>query len=401
MIQDQTQNMTTLSVSELSASLKRLVETSFSSIRVKGEISSLKVHSSGHVYFCLKDDQSVIDGVCWRGTASRLPLNLEEGLEVICHGRVTTYPARSKYQIVVDSVELAGVGSLMKLLQERKERLQKEGLFSAEHKKPLPYMPQTIGVVTSPTGAVIQDILHRIRDRFPVSVLVWPVAVQGKTASQEVAHAIRGFNSMASKPDLLIVARGGGSLEDLWAFNEEEVVRAAFESTIPLISAVGHETDTTLIDYVSDRRAPTPTAAAEMAVPVLEDLRIHLTRFGMQMMNGLLRLLKERSIKLESLTRGLGNPRRLIEEKFQYLDEKTERLLIAFKSLMEKKVRTLEHLGNLLESYSYQKTLKRGFSILKGPDASVIQSVQALSPKDKVQILLHDGQCQAEILEKP
>jgi exodeoxyribonuclease VII large subunit len=388
------------SVSDLSSCLKRLVEGAFSLVRVKGEISGLKVHSSGHVYFSLKDDQSLIDGICWKMTAAKLPLKLEEGMEVICSGRITTYPARSKYQIIVDTMEPAGVGALMKLLQERKERLEKEGLFRAEHKKLLPFFPKTIGVITSPTGAVIRDILHRIKDRFPCHVIVWPVAVQGQSASREVAQALRGFNTLLDKPDLLIVARGGGSLEDLWAFNEEEVVRAVFESNIPVISAVGHETDTTLIDFVADRRAPTPTAAAEMATPVLEDLRLSMARAGMQLMHSLLRVLKEYAIKLESLGRGLGSPQRRIEEKLQYVDDKAERLSMALKTFMEKQQRRLEHAGQLLESYSYQKTLKRGFSIIKDNAGHVIQSLSQCHVKDHVSIVLQDGIVVAEVLEK-
>jgi exodeoxyribonuclease VII large subunit len=389
------------SVSDLSASLKRLVEGTFPSVRVKGEISGLKVHSSGHVYFSLKDDQSMIDGICWKMTAAKLPLNLlEEGMEVICSGRITTYPARSKYQIIVDHVEPAGVGALMKLLQERKERLEKEGLFAATHKKPLPFFPKIIGVITSPTGAVIRDILHRIKDRFPCHVIVWPVAVQGQSAAGEVSRALKGFNALSNKPDLLIVARGGGSLEDLWAFNEEEVVRAVFESNIPVISAVGHETDTTLIDFVADRRAPTPTAAAEMATPVLEDLRLSLARSGMQLMHGLLRVFKEYAIKLDFLARGLGSPKLRIEERLQYVDDKTERLSMALKTFTEKQQRRLEHAGQLLESYSYQKTLKRGFAIIKDRTGHVIQSLSQCQVKDHVSIFLQDGVVVTKVLEK-
>ncbi len=388
------------SVSDLSLCLKKIVEGSFPSVRVKGEISGLKVHSSGHVYFSLKDEESLIDGICWKMTASKLSLKMEEGMEVICRGRVTTYPARSKYQIIVDHMEPGGVGALMKLLQERKARLEKEGLFSPDHKKPLPFFPKTIGVITSPTGAVIRDILHRIKDRFPCHVIVWPVAVQGQSAAKEVSLAVRGFNELASKPDLLIVARGGGSLEDLWAFNEEEVVRAIFASRIPVISAVGHETDTTLIDFVADKRAPTPTAAAEMATPILEDLKLFLARSGMQLIHGLLRVLKEYALKIESLGRGLGNPKQRIEEKLQYIDDKWERLSIAFKTFMEKKQKSLEHNGRLLESYSYQKTLQRGFAIIKDKTGNVIQSVSSCNPKEFINITLKDGAIMAEILPK-
>ena len=265
-------NSPPFSVSELSGALKRTVEEAFGHVRVRGEISGWKRHGSGHCYFTLKDDSANIDAVLWRGQAARLQFAPEDGAEVIASGKLTTYPGRSKYQLVVDKLELAGEGALMALLDKRRRALAAEGLFDEANKRPLPFLPRTIGIVTSPTGAVIRDILHRLADRCPTHVLVWPVAVQGEAAAGQVAAAIRGFAGLADPPDLIIVARGGGSIEDLWAFNEEIVVRAAAESPIPLISAVGHETDTTLIDFAADRRAPTPTAAAEMAVPVRAEL---------------------------------------------------------------------------------------------------------------------------------
>ena len=270
-------NAPALSVTELSMSLKRTIETSYGRVRVRGEISGFKRHASGHCYFSLKDEGACMDAVVWRSSAQTLAFRPEDGAEVIATGKLTTYPGRSKYQIVVERMELAGEGALMALLDKRRRALAAEGLFEAERKRKLPFMPRIIGVVTSPTGAVIRDILHRLEDRCPTHVIVWPVPVQGEGASAKVAQAIRGFGAMqpggpVPRPDLLIVARGGGSIEDLWAFNEEEVVRAAAESPIPLISAVGHETDTTLIDFVSDMRAPTPTAAAELAVPVRAEL---------------------------------------------------------------------------------------------------------------------------------
>jgi exodeoxyribonuclease VII large subunit len=275
---DSPSNLAEYSVSELSGSIKRTVEQAFDQVRVRGEISGYRgPHSSGHAYFALKDDKARIDAVIWKGTMSRLKFRPEEGMEVIATGKVTTFPGSSKYQIVIETLEPAGAGALMALIEERKRKLGAEGLFDPARKRPLPYMPRVIGVVTSPTGAVIRDILHRISDRFPVHVIVWPVRVQGEGSGNEVAAAIDGFNAFApggpiARPDLLIVARGGGSLEDLWSFNDEAVVRAAANSQIPLISAVGHETDWTLIDYASDQRAPTPTGAAEMAVPVKADL---------------------------------------------------------------------------------------------------------------------------------
>src|SRR5882724_2285932 len=259
-------------VSEISQAIRRTLEGSFERVRVRGEISGFKRAASGHLYLSLKDSEAVLDAVCWRMSAGRLAVSPEDGLEVIATGRMTSFPGRSRYQLVIDALEVAGVGALLKLLEERKQKLAAEGLFDAARKRPLPMLPRVIGVVTSPTGAVIRDILHRLADRFPRHVLLWPVLVQGEGSAEEVAAAIRGFNALGGggtpRPDVIIVARGGGSLEDLWSFNEEIVVRAAAESMIPLISAVGHETDFTLIDFVADRRAPTPTAAAEMAVPV-------------------------------------------------------------------------------------------------------------------------------------
>src|ERR1700678_4301977 len=271
-------NIPEWTVSELSAALRRTVEDTYGHVRVRGEISGFRgTHSSGHAYFALKDEGAGIDAVIWRGVFGRMRIKPEEGLEVIATGRVTTYPGRSTYQIVIETLEPAALGALMALLEQRKQKLAAEALFDEARKQLLPYLPDVVGVVTSPTGAVIRDILHRLAERFPRHVLVWPVRVQGEGAAEEIAAAIRGFNALPEggaipRPDLLIVARGGGSIEDLWSFNEEIVVRAAAESMIPLISAVGHETDVTLIDFASDRRAPTPTAAAEMAVPVRSEL---------------------------------------------------------------------------------------------------------------------------------
>src|SRR6476469_8781555 len=276
-------NVAELTVSELSAALKRTVEDAYGYVRVRGEVSGYKgPHGSGHVYFALKDQGAKIDGVIWKMTFARMRMKPEEGMEVIVTGRLTTYPNRSSYQIIIETLEPAGLGALMALLEERKRKLAAEGLFDEARKQLLPFLPDVIGVVTSPTGAVIRDILHRLGDRFPRHVIVWPVKVQGEGSAEQVAAAIRGFNALSEqgrsrRPDLLIVARGGGSLEDLWSFNEENVVRAAAESMIPLISAVGHETDITLIDFAADKRAPTPTAAAEMAVPVRTELFVEVT----------------------------------------------------------------------------------------------------------------------------
>lgn len=339
-------NVPEFSVSELSFALKREIETAFPRVRVRGEISQPSFPRSGHCYFRLKDENAVIDGVAWKGTIPRLGIRIEEGLEVIATGKLTTYAGSSRYQIIVDRLELAGEGALLKLLEDRRKKLQAEGLFDQDRKRPLPFLPEVVGVVTSPSGAVIRDILHRLADRFPRHVLVWPVAVQGEKAAGEVAAAIAGFNRLPEdgpvpRPDVLIVARGGGSLEDLWAFNEEVVVRAAAASTIPLISAVGHETDTTLIDFASDRRAPTPTAAAEMAVPVRADLMAETLDYAKRLVGGVNRLLRESTMELAGLARGLGDPRRLIEERQQRLDVSGERLGLAMRQLVDRRAQSL------------------------------------------------------------
>ncbi len=341
-------NLPTYSVSEVSGAVKRTLEQAFERIQVRGEISRPKYHSSGHLYLTLKDDKSVLDGVCWRGRAQNLPFRAEEGLEVLATGRISSYAGGggSRYQLVIEELQLAGEGAILKLLEERKKKLAAEGLFDSERKRALPFLPAVIGVVTSPTGAVIRDILHRLEERFPRRVLLWPVRVQGEGAAEEVVSAIQGFNALQSdgalpRPDLLIVARGGGSLEDLWAFNEEAVVRAAAASEIPLIAAIGHETDTTLIDLAADRRAPTPTAAAEMAVPVraeLEDLVLALTQ---RMIGGLRRDLRERRTALEGLARGLPEPRRLLETAMQRLDERAERLEGAMRGDLARRLATV------------------------------------------------------------
>ena len=324
---DSPSNLTEYSVSELSGSIKRTVENAFDQVRVRGEISGYRgPHSSGHAYFALKDDRARIDAVIWKGTFSKLKFRPEEGMEVIATGKVTTFPGSSKYQIVIETLEPAGAGALMALLEERKRKLGAEGLFDPERKRRLPFMPKVIGVVTSPTGAVIRDILHRISDRFPVHVLVWPVKVQGDGSGDEVANAIRGFNEFAPggpipRPDVLIVARGGGSLEDLWSFNDEAVVRAAAASEIPLISAVGHETDWTLIDYAADVRAPTPTGAAEMAVPVRAELEAQLASLAARLQGGMTRQMDQRRQAVRALLRALPSldqilalPRRRFDE---------------------------------------------------------------------------------------
>ncbi|WP_457091708.1 exodeoxyribonuclease VII large subunit [Microvirga sp. P5_D2] len=314
------------SVSDLAGALKRTLEDAFGFVRLRGEVSGYRgPHSSGHAYFCIKDQNARIDAVIWKGAFAKLKIRPEEGMEVIATGRITTFPGSSKYQIVVDSLEPAGIGALMALLEERRRKLTAEGLFAAERKRRLPYLPRVVGVVTSPTGAVIRDILHRLEDRFPRHVLVWPVRVQGDTCAAEVAAAIRGFNAMEPggripRPDVLIVARGGGSIEDLWGFNEEIVVRAAAESGIPLVSAVGHETDWTLIDHAADMRAPTPTGAAEMVVPVRVELMAGVNDLARRHTEATLRLIERRRSDLRATARALPTPEALFSPKRQRLD---------------------------------------------------------------------------------
>ncbi|MEL6102046.1 MAG: exodeoxyribonuclease VII large subunit, partial [Pseudomonadota bacterium] len=324
-------NAPEFSVTEISGAIKRVIEGEFSHVRIRGEVGRVSRPRSGHVYLDLKDDRSVISGVIWKGVAGRLATQPEEGMEVVATGRITTFGGQSKYQIVIEEIKPAGMGALMALLEKRKAQLQAEGLFDPARKKPLPYLPEVIGVVTSPSGAVIRDILHRLRDRFPRKVLVWPVAVQGERCAPEVAAAINGFNALMPggalpRPDLLIVARGGGSVEDLWGFNEEAVARAAAASEIPLISAVGHETDTTLIDFVADQRAPTPTAAAELAVPVRHELMAWLDGQGARMSAALSQGLQRRGQRLADLARVLPRPETLVETPRQRLDVLGDRL---------------------------------------------------------------------------
>ena len=333
-------NVGEYSVSEISQAVKRTLEGNFEHVRVRGEVGRPNYHGSGHLYFTLKDDSAALDGVCWRGTVGRLGLRLEEGMEVVCTGRISSYPRSSRYQIVVEAVELAGEGALLKLLEDRRKRLAAEGLFDEARKKDIPFLPDVIGVVTSPTGAVIRDILHRLADRFPRRVILWPVPVQGEGADARVAAAIAGFNALAAggpvpRPDVLIVARGGGSLEDLWTFNEESVVRAAASSDIPLISAIGHETDTTLIDFAADRRAPTPTAAAEMAVPVRAELRTRILDVERRIGAAIDRDLRDNARAVEGFARGLPRPERLLEQANQAVDDQSDRLRNGLANLLD------------------------------------------------------------------
>ena len=334
-------NTPEFSVSEISTSIKKLIETEFDHVRVKGELGRVSKPASGHIYMDLKDDRASLACVMWKGSISKVNIELEEGMEVIVTGRLTTFSGQSKYQIIIEHVVPAGAGALMAMLEKRKKKLSEEGLFDIIHKKPIPYLPTHIGVITSPTGAVIKDIMHRLNDRFPSRVTIWPVVVQGESCAQQVASAISGFNQLNDSPDLIIVARGGGSLEDLWGFNEEIVVRATFSSKIPIISAVGHETDTTLIDYVSDVRAPTPTAAAEMAVPVREELSVALSSLENRKKKSLLLFMQNKKQRILDLSRGLPKGEDLFltqRQKIDFLADKLPNALIALNQRFKMRV---------------------------------------------------------------
>lgn len=351
-------NVPEMSVSELSGSLKRTLEETFGRVRVRGELSRVSIAASGHMYSDLKDDNALINIVCWKGVMSKISIRPEEGMEVVCTGRVSSYPARSNYQLIIDSMELAGEGALLKLLEDRKKKLAAEGLFAQERKKPLPFLPQVIGVVTSPTGAVIHDIRTTLARRFPRHVILSPVLVQGEGAAAQISKAIRGFTAMSKdgvvpRPDVLIVARGGGSLEDLMAFNEEEVVRAVAACDIPVISSVGHETDTTLIDYVADRRAPTPTAAAEIAVPHRVELMTQMAKYGQRLTGAASKIVSLRDDRLQSFGKRLGDPTRLTEIHSQKIDYFGQKLDGGFERFIARSQNHLMRLGGLLKDPAY------------------------------------------------
>jgi len=389
-----------LSVTEISLSLKSCVEQVFGHVRVRGEISGLKTVASGHTYFSLKDSDSVLSAICWRGRSKETMAALQEGLEVICTGKLSTYPGRSNYQMIVESAEPAGIGALLKLLNERKEKLAKEGLFDESRKKKIPFLPDSIGVITSPTGAVIRDIMHRLNDRFPRPVYLWPVQVQGEEAANQITAAINGFNAIPPegldtptghipRPDVLIIARGGGSLEDLWCFNEENVVRATASSAIPTISAVGHETDTTLIDYASDLRAPTPTGAAEMAVPVRTQLMTQLDAQTLRLSDSLCRLSEVKRLQLSALT--LPNLSDVINTLLQKLDDRSERLHQAFTLYFKQINLKWETVSKLLKSYSYHSILDRGFALISGPSGQIISHSHDAKREKRLKISFSDG----------
>ena len=433
------------SVGEFSHVIKKLVETNFSYVRIRGEISRPSFPGSGHVYFTLKDADGTIAAIIWKYTIPRLSVKPEEGMEVICTGKITTFAGQSKYQIIVDNMEVAGEGALLKMLEDRRKKLLAEGLFNPEHKKPIPYLPEIIAVITSPSGAVIKDILHRLSDRFPSHVYIWPVAVQGEGSAKQVSNAIDQLNQLSKetnvkRPDLIIVARGGGSLEDLWSFNEEIVVRSVFNSTIPIISAVGHETDTTLIDFVSDLRAPTPTGAAEKSVPVRDELKARVGELGLRIHSSFLSKVNNNKDHLRNLVRLLGKPDQILDNKSQKLDytfrdlenlfqnifvdqknkisQFAQRLLPpkvlinnldAKKQLLDTKFRNfIENLidkkqtrfissGKLLEAASFKRVLDRGFSLVMDSEGNPIKLSSQASNKALVNIKFADETRSAQL----
>ncbi len=437
---DASGNARPYSVSELAFALKRTLEDAYGFVRLRGELSKVTHHSNGHVYLTIKDERAAIDGVVWKGQVRGLSVRPEQGLEVVVTGKITTYPQGSRYQIVIETMEAAGIGALLAQLERLKAKLAAEGLFDPARKQPLPEMPAVVGVVTSPTGAVIRDILHRIRDRWPCRVIVWPVVVQGDAAAAQVSAAIRGFNAMTAggpvpRPDVLIVARGGGSVEDLWPFNDEGLARTVAEGRIPLISAVGHETDTTLIDFVSDRRAPTPTAAAEMSTPVLAELKALVSDLGARMHRCGGRVVDERRARVQHADRALRRVPDLVELAAQRfgvvsgrlgaglarnaaaherelvrvatrlspllllrpqavqkdrLDRLTVRLEPAMRRRLERLSERLEGLSKLYGSVDPDRPLQRGFARVARADGSLVHAGAALASGEEVAITFGD-----------
>ena len=437
----QGENAPEFSVSELSSVLKRMIEGEFSNGRIRGEVGRVSRPASGHLYFDLKDDKSVIASVTWRGQASKLATQPEEGLEVVATGKITTFAGQSRYQMIVSEMSVAGIGALMAQLEKRKKKLEAEGLFDKNIKKEIPYLPEIIGVVTSPSGAVIRDILHRLSDRFPRKVLLWPVSVQGESCAPDVTAAINGFNKLTPggampRPELIIVARGGGSIEDLWGFNEESVVRAAFESEIPLISAVGHETDTTLIDLASDLRAPTPTAAAEYAVPVRADLMGWLSSMEERRVRSLTSNLEIKRQRLKDLSRGLPTPADLVAMAAQRLDAVSDRLPRALSAvsnnkrtlllqtsaglrgrllqnklidrtkemnrfvksieanirlIIQRNQSSLDGLERIRQTLGYEATLRRGYTVVRNKDGKLITRLKEADVNKELEIEFYDG----------
>ena len=450
------ENIPEYSVTELSTALKNTIEDKFGYVRIKGELSGINNHSSGHIYLTLKDENAVINGIIWRSSVAKIKIRPEEGLEVICTGKISTgynpgrYAGRSNYQITIDTMKPAGIGALMAILEERKEKLKSEGLFEIHHKKSIPKYPSTIGVITSPTGAVLQDIKHRVSERFPCNIILWPVPVQGNDAAELIENAIRGFNkidktSKISKPEVLILARGGGSIEDLWCFNEERIVRAVFDSSIPLISAVGHETDTTLVDYVSDIRAPTPTAAAEIATPskdiLFTELNENENRLNYSVKN-LVNIARERILNIQKL---FPDHKELFNLKLNELNNLKQRLPSSLKIFIQKEISNFQNSGSklnlnilkekirnnqnsllgisnqflnnnknnflsysnrvnsaskLLESLSYKSVIKRGFAVIRNSSNKVIGKKIKIIRDNKLSVETKFGIIKAEIKDE-
>ncbi len=451
MIDDMEKDNTPIyTVSELSVSLKQTIETNYSNVKIRGEFGRITRAQSGHVYLDMKDEKAVLSAIIWKGIASKLQHKPEEGMEVIATGRLTIFQGRSQYQFIIEHFELAGIGALMKLLEERKKKLAELGFFNPEHKQKLPFCPSVIGVITSPTGAVIRDIIHRISDRFPAQILLWSVPVQGNEASKAITEAINGFNQFPKTlphPELILIARGGGSLEDLWAFNEENIVRAVFKSHIPIISAIGHETDWTLIDLVADYRAPTPTGAAEIAVPVRLEMLAQTNDLGTRIKKALLRNLKQNHTELHSIKARFSKPDRFLSfhrQSFDRLSERFKMSLLTYLQIQQQKFqiaqkglssRLLQNTLNyqkqqienyktrleesikrylsklnlsfdtnakLLEAISHKAVLKRGYVIAKKmtteTNHQLIRRSKRLKEKDKISLLFYDGERLAEIL---
>jgi exodeoxyribonuclease VII large subunit len=444
-------NAPAYSVSELAFALKRTIEDAYGFVRLRGELSKVTFHSNGHVYLDLKDERASISGVIWKTQVRGLAVRPQTGMEVIVTGKVTTYPGRSQYQIIIETMAPAGIGALLAQLERLKAKLQGEGLFEAARKRALPSMPMVVGVITSPTGAVIRDILHRIRERWPCRVIVWPTVVQGEAAAIQVRQAIEGFNALTPggpipRPELLIVARGGGSVEDLWPFNDEALARAAAASTIPLISAVGHETDTTLIDFVSDRRAPTPTAAAEMATPVLAELVASLADYQRRLITCGARAIEHRRTRLAAAARGLPRPQELLglatqrldmaasrlgaglqrnvavhahalagpaaalkrgllerplEQKRSRLAEMNARLAPLVARRLEREHERIDGLEKLLISFSPRGPLARGYALVRREDASLARSASQLDAGEAVELEFYDGRRAAVVEAAP
>ena len=407
-------NVPEFTVSEFSRSIKRTVEDAFGYVRIHGEISGFKKATSGHLYFALKDENALLSAVCFRGAASGISFEIGDGLQVCASGKITTYEGRSNYQIIVEKIEIAGVGAILEMIEKRRQKLFAEGLFDAIHKKPIPFFPKIIGVITSPTGAVIEDIKHRVEARCPAHIMLYPSAVQGEKAAAEIISGIKYFNSLKkNRPDVLIIARGGGSFEDLLCFSDENLIREVFKSEIPLISAVGHEVDTTLIDYVSDLRAPTPTAAAEFATPVLSELKSQLNFYSEKLEFVPENFLNQNILRLKNLQRYLLDPRKIIEQIserlrrlqisneliFSKIDSEKRKISFAFErinSRLEQRIKenltNLNSLGKILATNHYREILKRGFALIKNSSGEPLFSIEKVKIEQEIIVEMSDGE---------